>query len=56
MDSGAAMHVVIEGMFPRVKIGRKNHQIGLWQRVVNKLNTWVTRPFFSRQMRRFTDA
>ena len=49
MDSGAAGHVMLDDMCPRVKLS-------LWQRMVNKSETWVRRPFHSRQVRGFTDA
>ena len=42
MDSGAAGHVMHEGMFERVKLERKHYQRDLWQRMVNKSKTWVT--------------
>ena len=35
MVSGAAVHVMPEGMFPLVRLERKPHQIKLWQQLVN---------------------
>ena len=58
MKGRAARHVILEGMFPRVKRERKTSpkEVCVWQRMVHKSETWVKRRSHSRQTREFKDA
>ena len=56
LDSGAACHMVLEEMLPRVKLQQNITKHMLWQRMVNKSETWAKIQFHSRQTREFKDA
>ena len=48
MDSGATGHVMLETMFPRVKL---RHQRSLWPQMESKSQNWVRTKFHLRQTR-----
>ena len=56
MDSGTAGHVMLETMFPHVKLGRKTSPKKFVAADGEQTQTWVRRAFHSRHMKEFRGA